>query len=213
MTDRLLVLQYYNFLSSFLVSDGEDDDNNFKFPWEKNVRLPRTVLPLHYDLYLHPDLETGLFSGKVSIEVDNQMPTHHFLVHTKYLDILCWKVRKNGLEQPINEAFEYKPNEYFVIKMANSVSAGKYVIDLEFKGNLTRGIVGFYKSEYTNKGGVKIPIATSKFQPTYARRAFPCFDEPSFKSTFTVTLIRPSEKYIALSNMPVGMNHACLKEI
>ena len=50
---------------------------------------------------------------------------------------------------------------------------------------------------------MKVPIATSKFQPTYARRAFPCFDEPSFKSTFTVTLIRPSDGYIALSNMPV----------
>ncbi|XP_076049754.1 glutamyl aminopeptidase-like [Oratosquilla oratoria] len=46
-------------------------------------------------------------------------------------------------------------------------------------------------------------IATSKFQPTDARRAFPCFDEPSFKSTFTVTMVRPSAGYIALSNMPV----------
>ena len=68
---------------------------------------------------------------------------------------------------------------------------------------MTRGIVGFYKSVYTNGRGEKVPIATSKFQPTYARRAFPCFDEPSFKSTFTVTLVRPSDGYIALSNMPV----------
>ena len=74
---------------------------------------------------------------------------------------------------------------------------------LDFRGNLTRGIVGFYKSVYTNGRGEKVPIATSKFQPTYARRAFPCFDEPSFKSTFTVTLVRPSDGYIALSNMPV----------
>ena len=72
-----------------------------------------------------------------------------------------------------------------------------------FRGNLTRGIQGFYKSVYTNGRGEKIPIATSKFQPTYARRAFPCFDEPSFKSTFTVTLVRPTDGYIALSNMPV----------
>ena len=68
---------------------------------------------------------------------------------------------------------------------------------------MTRGIVGFYKSVYTNGRGEKVPIATSKFQPTYARRAFPCFDEPSFKSTFTVTLVKPSDGYIALSNMPV----------
>ena len=76
-------------------------------------------------------------------------------------------------------------------------------IDIDFRGNLTRGIVGFYKSVYTNGRGEKVPIATSKFQPTYARRAFPCFDEPSFKSTFTVTLVRPTDGYIALSNMPV----------
>ena len=77
------------------------------------------------------------------------------------------------------------------------------ILFAEFRGNLTRSIVGFYKSEYTNSKGDRIPIATSKFQPTYARRAFPCFDEPSFKSTFSVTLVRPSERYIALSNMPV----------
>ncbi|GBN26904.1 hypothetical protein AVEN_216203-1, partial [Araneus ventricosus] len=44
-------------------------------------------------------------------------------------------------------------------------------------------------------------LATSKFQPTYARQAFPCFDEPSFKSTFSVSLVHQKE-YSALSNMP-----------
>ena len=56
---------------------------------------------------------------------------------------------------------------------------------------------------YSNAKGEKVAIATSKFQPTYARKAFPCFDEPSFKSTFSVTLVRPTRGYIALSNMPV----------
>ncbi|GLG95614.1 Aminopeptidase N, partial [Gryllus bimaculatus] len=47
-------------------------------------------------------------------------------------------------------------------------------------------------------------IATSKFQPTYARQAFPCFDEPSFKSRFSIRLVRPSsDGYGALSNMNV----------
>ena len=34
-------------------------------PWEKNVRLPRSVLPLHYDLYLHPNL--GMVSNNTSM--------------------------------------------------------------------------------------------------------------------------------------------------
>jgi glutamyl aminopeptidase len=44
-------------------------------------------------------------------------------------------------------------------------------------------------------------IATSKFQPTYARQAYPCFDEPGFKPTFKIHLVRPQNGYTALSNM------------
>ncbi|CAH2076272.1 unnamed protein product, partial [Iphiclides podalirius] len=46
----------------------------------------------------------------------------------------------------------------------------------------------------------KRTMVASKFQPTYARQAFPCFDEPDFKATYDITLIKPVA-YVALSNM------------
>lgn len=42
-------------------------------------------------------------------------------------------------------------------------------------------------------------VATSQMQATYARKAFPCFDEPAMKAIFDITLIHPPGT-IALSN-------------
>lgn len=191
----------------YKVQDYSYDEDGLvlQHPWEKNPRLPPTVIPVHYDLYLFPELQTGMFSGKVDLQVHSQEPRDHFLVHVKYLEIESARVTRNGVHPvDVMEVMEYQKNEFLVLRTSQTVDAGNYTLHFEFRGNLTRSIVGFYKSVYTNGRGDRVPIATSKFQPTYARRAFPCFDEPSFKSTFTVTLVRPSQGYIALSNMPVN---------
>ena len=110
--------------------EAEDQENEaiLNFPWEKNVRLPKSILPLHYELYLFPELETGMFSGKVDIEVDSQEARDYFLAHVKYLEIIDAKLTRNGNKIDLIEAMEYEPNEFYVMRTRDIVPAGKYVM-------------------------------------------------------------------------------------
>ncbi len=57
---------------------------------------------------------------------------------------------------------------------------------------------GFYRSRYMHEGKEK-HMATTQFEATDARRAFPCFDEPAQKAIFDVTLMVPKD-LTAISN-------------
>ena len=46
---------------------GKTEMKQLTEPWEKEYRIPASTYALHYDLYLHPNMETGLFSGTVDI--------------------------------------------------------------------------------------------------------------------------------------------------
>ena len=83
---------------------------------------------------------------------------------------------------------------------------------MTFKGELNDQMAGFYRSTYKNADGVECVMATSQMEATDARRAFPCFDEPALKATFTITLI--SEEHLTcLSNMDIASESDLLSKM
>jgi aminopeptidase 2 len=74
---------------------------------------------------------------------------------------------------------------------------------MKFTGQLNDKMAGFYRSTYKNSDGSQGILATTQMEPTDARRAFPCFDEPALKAEFTITLIA-DKKHTCLSNMDVA---------
>lgn len=70
------------------------------------------------------------------------------------------------------------------------IPKGKGELTLKFKGILNSKMRGFYKSSYEHQGKKK-HLATTQFEATDARMAFPCFDEPAQKAIFDVTIFAP----------------------
>ena len=76
---------------------------------------------------------------------------------------------------------------------------GDHVHELDYQGIHGQHLLGFYRTKSAN-GSVSF---NTQFEPVHAREAFPCFDEPAFKATFTVSATVPRHM-TALGNMPVA---------
>jgi aminopeptidase N len=63
-------------------------------------------------------------------------------------------------------------------------------------------VLGFYISTYKTSSGATKKIASTKFESSYARQAFPCFDEPAFKANFSIAITTEAYHRTILSNMP-----------
>lgn len=123
-------------------------------PWEKNIRIPKSTIPYHYDLRLHPDFETARFNGSISILIGVTSPMDYLLTHVKLMNVTSTKLYDDsGLELELKEAFEYTENQFWVVRPAITLSPGNYTLFMSFNGGLKGHIVGFYMSEYLTKSG------------------------------------------------------------
>lgn len=181
-------------------------------PWYK-IRLPQNILPIHYELYLDPYLEQNTFQGKVSILIkvtEKSDYMSYILIHINDMNVTDAKVYKPtksdsatpGEEVALKDTFEYPENDFFVFQLEDDLEVGQYVLVMSYKSTFSSQLNGLYISTYTNEKGEKRLLATTKFEPTDARKALPCFDEPAMKATFS-TVIAHDKDYKALSNMPV----------
>ncbi len=81
------------------------------------------------------------------------------------------------------------------------LAPGRYVLEVDYTGALGDKLRGLYRSRFADDDGVERSIATTQFESTDARRAFPCWDEPDFKAAFAISLDVPAG-LTAVSNGP-----------
>ncbi|KAF7651509.1 hypothetical protein LDENG_00110130 [Lucifuga dentata] len=185
-----------------------------KDPWQR-YRLPDTLAPISYNVTLWPRLEPNadglyIFTGHSKVVFKCVKETDLILIHsnklnlTKFGDHLANLSGLNGATAPsLSRTWLEVPTQYLVLQLSGRLQPGStYELLTEFVGELADNLGGFYRSEYTEDGEKRV-VATTQMQPTDARKAFPCFDEPAMKAVFHMTLIHPHGT-VALAN---GMNY------
>ena len=165
---------------------------------EADYRLPRIVVPSHYDITLEPDLAAASFQGSVTIELDIVEPTSTIELHAIELDLHTVTVSHGGTDHRGSVALD-EDSETATLTFEKELSSGSAVLVIDFTGTLNDDLRGFYRSVFSDDDGIEHTIATTQFEATDARRAFPCWDEPDFKATFRTTLV-VDEGLIAVTN-------------
>ena len=171
-------------------------------PW-KNVRLPANIVPDHYEVSLSVDLESFNVTGEVTVNAEVVSETPYILIHAKDMNITGAQVSQGGSTVGIKSAFNFTENEFYVIELSTALKTGPLDIHITYNYTLTDNLAGFYRSSYTTQSGERHWLATTKFEATAARKAFPCFDEPALKANFTIQITHDAQYNQVVSNMPV----------
>jgi puromycin-sensitive aminopeptidase len=158
------------------------------------------VVPRHYTLSLEPDLAEFTFVGDVDIDLEIGEQCSSITLNAADIDFGPASLRTAaGEEIGVSEVALDESMQRATLHLDRPVPPGAATLSIRFTGILNDQLHGFYRSFYTDVDGERQVIATTQFEATDARRAFPCFDEPAFKATYGITLV-VSDHLLALSN-------------
>lgn len=163
-------------------------------PPDGEARLPRDVKPVGYALRLDVDPRLDHFAGEVRIRVALGAPTRRIVLHARDLEI--------------GEATVADANGTHAALVTHGPHAGLSLsTDVELMGNVELRLAFHGSLEQTPESLYRVHedgrwYAYTQFESLMARQAFPCFDEPGFKTPFDVTIVAPADM-LAVANTPV----------
>ena len=169
-------------------------------------KLPTNVRPTLYTLTLEPDLESFTFAGSETIAIEVDEPTSEIKMNCAEIAIqsATLSLTDGSDSQPESITFD-EEKETVAFAFAETIPVGAADLSIEFTGELNDKLRGFYRSSYTDVDGNQRWMATTQFEATDARRAFPCWDEPAVKAAFDITLTVPGELEAISNTEPVSI--------
>lgn len=155
-------------------------------PPATEVQLPTTVAPSRYRLDLSIDPVKKRFSGVADIDVTLAEDQPYLVLHGRDLVVSNATVRGEPVRVVARAAFGQRDAmDEILLVAAGDLTAGPATIHIEYDAPFG-DLWGLYRVDLDGKA-----YAFTQLEAIQARRMFPCFDEPRFKTPFELTIRTP----------------------
>ena len=189
-------------LSILLLATAGGAEAPFNFQTTPG-KLSKDVVPQSYDIQLKPNVEKRTFTGSETVVIDVRKPTKTIAFNTNEMTISAAKLT-SAAGKAETPRISINPEEQLAtLTFKKEVPVGTHQLALKFSGKINESGQGLYYALYDEATtGAKKTMLGTQMEATDARRMFPCWDEPAFRSKFRLTVIVPAA-FTAVSNMPV----------
>jgi cytosol alanyl aminopeptidase len=160
------------------------------------LRLGHEARPLAYaaELRVLPDQDT--FSGEVTIDLELARRASFLWLHGRGLTVSNAYLEQTG--RRLSAKSITGGEEFLGFAFDQPAQAGKAQLHVAYGGTVSdKDCSGLFRRQQGGRW-----YAATQFEATWARRVFPCFDEPAFKVPWRIALhVRSND--VALANAPM----------
>jgi len=158
-------------------------------------QLPRNVRPLHYRIAAVPDAANLRFTATAAIDIEVLQPTREISLNAAELDFA--RVVMDGEQARVSTNADAQTATF---RFAERIAPGRHRLDIQYSGRINTQAAGLFALDYTTEQGPRRALFT-QFEAPDARRFFPSWDEPNFRTPYDLSVTVPAGQR-AISNMP-----------
>ncbi|MEA3030526.1 MAG: hypothetical protein QOG13_1851 [Sphingomonadales bacterium] len=159
-------------------------------------QLPRNVRPLHYSISAAPDAANLHFTGSVQIDIEVIEPTDTIILNAAELEFAAVTIDGGARARVSTDADAQTATFHF----PDRIAAGRHRLSIDYSGKINTQAAGLFALDYQTDQGPKRSLFT-QFEAPDARRFFPGWDEPAFRTPYDLRVTVPAGQQ-AVSNMP-----------
>ncbi|HET9638726.1 MAG TPA: M1 family metallopeptidase [Allosphingosinicella sp.] len=168
------------------------------------TQLPTDVRPLQYTINATPDAANLRFTGRVDIDIQVLQATDSITLNAADLEFGEISLGGGSESSPLalnpRDIHVSEEKQTATFRFGREIAPGRYRLTINYKGKIYTQAAGLFALDYEGAAGKKRALFT-QFEAPDARRFFPGWDEPQYRTPYNLNVTVPADQDV-VGNMP-----------